>query len=177
MKTCAWTGVLAFGVTGVVSDVQAATVFTGFDVVFSKSAFSAETDVITSSVAITRGDNQGIYNATAESSYDKSTKLAPAGTAWAFGSNNPGETISAANWASLTFEPWAAALGGAGQLLGNITAGPGVLYLADEDVYLDIRFTEWGVVGGGPFVYERSAVPEPAGVLGVLGLGLLMRRR
>ena len=135
---------------------------------FSKEAFADETDpanqdLLTESVALARGGVRGIYNAVSESAYINFTS--PAGTLWAFPHNNPGATLSASNWESLTFDNWEAALGSSG------TGGPpttvdqdAVLHLVTDDIYLDIRFTEWGVAstGGGSFSYVRSALTASA---------------
>ena len=143
-------------------------VFTGYDVSFSKAASADETDpanqdALTSNVALTRSNVRGIYNAVSETFY--ANFASPAGTLWAFPHNNPGATLSASNWESLTFDNWEAALGSSG------TGGPpttvdqdAVLHLVTDDIYLDIRFTEWGVASssGGSFSYERAAIPEPA---------------
>jgi hypothetical protein len=52
--------------------------------------------------------------------------------------------------------------------------------LISDDIYLDIRFTQWGVtaMAGGSFEYMR-AVPEPAtlALLGLGGLAVVRRRR
>ncbi len=149
----------------------APTVYTGFDVSFAKAALADETlpenqDIILPDVVITRGSAQGIYNIALEDIYN--TGSSPAGTAWAFVSNNPSATISATNWENLFFQDWQTALGGSGNLFANILAGNAVLHLVYQDIYLDIRFTEWGVGmnGGGSFAYERSAlVPEPGGLV------------
>lgn len=153
-------------------------VYSGYDVSFSRPAFvdafdPANQDAIVDGVVLTRSTVQGLFNAASETSY--AVRSSPAGTRWAFASNNPGETIAADNWAALTFEDWETSLGSVGNLATNILAGPGVLHLVERDIYLDIRFTKWGVGGGagGTFAYERSAVevvPEP-GSLALAGVG------
>ena len=50
-----------------------------------------------------------------------------------------------------------------------------VMHLVDDDIYIDVRFTEWGgITTGGRFAYRRSAlnaacnaadIAEPFGVL------------
>ena len=152
--------------------VAAPTVYSGFDVSFSKPAggdweLPANQDFIVSDVILTRGDSGGLFNVAQELSFV--LNLSPIGTEWAFLSNNPGQTIAATNWAALTFEPWDIALGGSGNLATNIDDAYGVLHLVDHDIYLDIHFLDdaWGVgsTAGGRFAYERAAivpVPEPA---------------
>jgi hypothetical protein len=148
----------------------APTVFTGYDASFAKAAGADETlpanqDFILPDVVITRGATRGIFNIAQESAFVDNSS--PAGTAWAFESNNPMATLSATNWENLVFENWQTALGGAGGLATNILAGNAVLHLVGHDIYLDIRFTEWaaGAGAGGSFAYERSSlVPEPSGL-------------
>ena len=44
---------------------------------------------------------------------------------------------------------------------------PGVVHLISEDIYFDIRFTDWGreAGGGGAFAYFRSTPPHPLPLL------------
>lgn len=161
-------------------------VFSGYDAAFSKAAFSnpanpANQDMLTSNVKITRGNTKGIFNAAAESSF---VDTSPAGTEWAFPHNNPGKSLSAANWVNLTFDHWEVAFG------DFVAGGPpatvgqdAVLHLVSEDIYLDIRFTGWGMgaAAGGAFSYVRSslnAVPEASGtaLAMVMVLGLALQR-
>jgi hypothetical protein len=164
----------------------APTVYTGYDISFAKVAFEDETlpanqDFILPDVIITRGMTRGIFNIAQESAFVDNSS--PAGTAWAFDNNNPSATLSATNWENLVFEDWQTALGSAGSLATNILAGNAVLHLVDHDIYLDIRFTEWGVGAGtgGSFAYERSSlIPEPSGLLlisSVLLYSASLRRR
>lgn len=160
-------------------------VYSGYAVSFEKVPGAdpynpANQDIITSDVIISRGSTAGIFNAAVEASF--TIGVSPAGTAWAFKNNNPGQTVEATNWPSLTFEDWTTALGGAGNLATNILDGEAVLHLVDRDIYLDIRFTSWGqgFGSGGSFSYERAEVPlvpEPGSlILAALGVvGVLSR--
>jgi hypothetical protein len=50
-------------------------------------------------------------------------------------------------------------------LVLNIDA---VVHLITDDIYIDITFLDWtpGIGGGGGgFVYERSTIPAPSGLL------------
>ncbi|USN99250.1 MAG: hypothetical protein H6810_00815 [Phycisphaeraceae bacterium] len=147
-------------------------VYTGLDVEFSKVAFAdpnlAENqDRITDNVWITRGDTEGIFNLAAEPTFTGhgSSSPSPIGTEWAVG--------SAADWQTLTFGTW-------GSLPGSPPSLPGVdlvMHLVDDDIYIDVRFTDWGGGGsGGAFTYLRSSVPSPCNAadlaepLGILDL-------
>ena len=142
-------------------------IYTGYNVSFAKEAFAdytlpANQDFLLSDVAITRGDTRGIYNAAQEVAFVDNSS--PAGTEWAFANNNPSATLSASNWAALTFEDWQTSLGGAGSLGDAILGGRAILHLLDQDIYLDIEFTDWGVGSGagGSFAYDRAEIAPSA---------------
>ncbi|UCG73910.1 MAG: hypothetical protein JSV45_05925 [Chromatiales bacterium] len=147
-----------------VSPANAQIVWTSPSVEFSKAAFAdpnlAENqDRITPLVWITRGSLQGIYNVAQEPGFVRS--VSPVDTEWAFQdlNGNPAAGISAADFGALVFADWTTALGGQGQLAGNILDRPGVVHLINEDIYIDIIFTDWGVGAGagGSFTYLRAA--------------------
>jgi hypothetical protein len=62
----------------------------------------------------------------------------------------------------LTFAPWIDAYGGQGgaTLPARLTGGDAVLHLITDDIYLDIRFTDWSFQCCGGFAYDR-ALPPP----------------
>lgn len=156
------------GVLSIAHRVQAEPlVFSGFDHAFSKSPGADFTlpenqDAITATIAITRGGSRGLYNIAQEFAY--TNNLSPVGTEWAFFHNNPSETLAATNWAALTFQNWETSLGGGGSLSTAILDGNAVVHLIDDDIYLDIRFTAWGVSpgAGGSFSYERAELAPTA---------------
>jgi PEP-CTERM motif len=161
--------------------VAAPTVWTGPTISFTKVSgadftLQANQDQLTSNVTLTRGNNQGMFNILAEAGYRASS---PAGTLWATLINNPGDTVSATNWAELDFTTWAAAFDNS--VGSNILTHNAVVHLVGDDVYLDLTFTSYqGGSGGGGFTYARSTpVPEPATSL-LLATGVLFaayRRR
>ena len=117
---------------------------------------------------ITRGAIRGIYNARSESDYV--VNFSPADTEWAFGTTS--------DLGSLTFEAWQVAVA------NNPPASTGqdmVVHLITDDIYIDIKFTEWGLgsQSGGSFEYERSTpIPEPTmGALLSASLALVALRR
>ncbi len=163
------TWVLALLASAIIANaVQAAPlVYTGHTVSFSKAAFadhtlSANQDRILSDIIITRAESQGIFNIAQEASFGLG--MSPLGTAWAFPNNNPMATLSASNWSALTFEDWQTANGGAGGGPPATVDQDAVLYLVDQDIYLDIRFTFWstGFGTGGGFAYDRAALTPSA---------------
>jgi hypothetical protein len=168
-----WFGIVC-GVLSATRISDAAIIWDGPPITFTKPGFSDWTlpqnqDLITDLVSITRANTQGLFNIKVEASF---THLAsPEGTEWAYG--------KAADFASLTFEDWE---GWAESNPPSTVGKDAVLHLVDEDIYIDIKFTEWGVGSplGGSFSYIRSTIPEPASLAlvgaGVLCIGLRRRR-
>lgn len=155
---------------------SAATFWTGPPVSFAKASFADPTlpenqDRITSHVFITRGSNQGLFNAALEGAYlpDES----PVNTEWAVG------TI-AAGVEDLAFSDWRTAVNANPPAAVGV---PYVLHILDVDIYIDVTMTSWGIGGtngpGGAFSYVRStpaavvpgAMPAPL-LIGLLGLAL-----
>ncbi|MDZ4657727.1 MAG: PEP-CTERM sorting domain-containing protein [Bythopirellula sp.] len=147
--------------------VAAPLVYTGNAVSFSKAGFAdptlpANQDRILSNIRITRAEIQGIFNIAQEALFASGTS--PLGTAWAFVNNNPAATLSANNWATLTFADWVTANGGMGGGPLATVGQDAVLHLVDQDIYLDIRFTSWssGFGTGGGFGYDRAELTPSA---------------
>ncbi len=131
---------------------QAATVWTGSKLVFSKAdganpAQAANQDRLTPNVWLTRGASQGLYNAARESSFAHS--LSPADTEWASGTTTDYLSLNYADW-----DTWAGSVGKPPATVG-VNA---VLHLKTDDIYLNIKFLSWSQnpSGGGGFSYERS---------------------
>jgi hypothetical protein len=149
------TGVtLALGLWAMAFAAEAATIWSGPKITFSHAAGAnpndpASQDRMTPAVWITRGNTMGIFNARTETFYSGSS---PADTEWAYGTT--------ANLTNLTFRPWVAWNG------SNPPGSVGrdaVVHLISEDIYIDIKFTEWGGTGGR-FAYQRSTPsggPQP----------------
>jgi hypothetical protein len=147
--------------------VAAPTIWGGPTTTFSKPsgadpALPIHQDMLTPSVALTRGLSQGMFNIRAEAAFSTSS---PLGTLWATNINNPGDTIAATNWAALEFTTWTAAYGGS--IANNILNRNAVVHLVDDDIYLDLRFTTFaGGAANGAFAYQRSTpLPEPAAIV------------
>jgi hypothetical protein len=143
--------------------VVAQTVWTGYTLSFSKADFADPTlpenqDRITDDIWITRDSSQGIFNIAQEMFFSHNSS--PLGTEWAFPNNNPGATLSATDWNDFTFEDWETATGGAGGGPPSTVGQNAVLHLIDDNIYLDIRFTDWTPsANGGGFSYLRAEPP------------------
>jgi hypothetical protein len=156
---------------------------------FSKAAsvdplLPANQDRLTSNVQITRGDFQGLLNAAIDCDASSCTyhDSSPGGTEWATPLHNPGATIAATNWAALTFVDWEVAYGDKLFLLSNIISFPAVVHLIADDIYLDLKFDQWGAHSGGGFSYQRSTpVCEPAtmalAIVGSMALAVMAAHR
>lgn len=157
--------------------VGSSVIWDGPRITFEKTSFSDPSqpenqDRITDDIWITRNVTQGLYNAAVETFQGTDS---PAGTAWAVGTT--------AELGTLTFDTWLNTFG-----LGTVINGPPnavgedfVLHLIDDDIYIDLQITAWGIGSGagGSFAYSRTtAVPEPA-TLGLVATALapLARRR
>jgi len=142
------------------------TVWSGltFEFVKPDDAFPFPTDQITETVALTRGQAGGMYNAVFDPGWNGS---GPTGTLWATDINNSGETIAATNFDALTFDTWLDAYGGLFEAGRNVANRDAVVLLfgeildEDDDIYLDLRFTQWTMGGnGGGFAYLRAEPPS-----------------
>jgi len=99
-------------------------------------------DEITSSVSITRGNNGEIYNAISEEKAQKG--FSPIGTRWAIGTVEDISTLSFSSFRNAVVNP-------------RIVVGKNlVLHIIKENVYLSLKFTNWGQGKKGNFSYIRS---------------------
>lgn len=114
----------------------------------------ANWDMISPSVAIFRGDDQGIYNPLVEPGYQG---FSPVGTLWYFNA-----TVQDVIDGELTLENFQEWVFAHGNNPPSTVGDNAVLYLVDEDAFVDIRFTQWTQSGnGGGFRYIRAIVPPP----------------
>ena len=99
-------------------------------------------DQISENVWLTRGIEGGqIYNLKQETEYDKDRS--PAGTQWAVG------TIDQID--NLNFQPFRDAI-----KPKEVVGEDLVLFLAEDGIFLSIKFTKWSEGKTGGFAYERS---------------------
>ena len=123
-------------------------VWTGPPVTFSKAPFADWTlpenqDRITDNVWLTRADLMGIFNIAVDSSY---MGPSPTDTEWATG--------SAEDYESLDFQIW---VDWAESFPPGTVGVDAVVHLITDDIYIDIRFLEWGVgFSGGAVAWERA---------------------
>lgn len=132
---------------------DAATIWTGpltnfVNLAGTDPLIATNQDRITTNVWITRGDMKGIFNAATETEFADFSS--PLGTRWADGTT--------ANYSTLTYTDW-------NTWAKNLHGGPpgtvgvdAVMHLVDDDIYIDVKFTSWGVQAGG-FSYQRSTPP------------------
>lgn len=160
---------------------SASTIWNGPVISFTKapgtdSSLPTNQDRITDNVWITRDSTGGgIYNTKIETAFDKPpivlNSISPAGTEWAFGTTD--------DIGSLSFDTWVRTVG---QSPPSSVGQPMVLHLIDDDIFLDLTFTEWGRFGSGSFSYRRSTavIPEPSSLLLIAALasaGIVVRYR
>ena len=126
-----------------------AVVWDGATVTFEKAANAdpsdaANQDRLTDNVWLTRGNDGGqIYNAKTESNFNKNSS--PAGTQWALGTLD--------NVENLNFSSFRDAVGSPKDVVGKDL----VLFLAEDNIFLSVKFTEWSANKAGSFAYERSS--------------------
>lgn len=115
---------------------------------FDDPSLESSQDRITDLVWLTRGNNGGqLYNAKTETNSSKSTS--PDDTRWAFGTTS--------NLGSLNFSTFRGT-----SKPKNAVGIDMVLHLVTDDIYIDIKITDWtsGSNSGGGFTYIRSTNPN-----------------
>lgn len=129
--------------------LNAQTVWNGPIITFTKAdgvSISSATgqDKITNNVWLTRDVAEGLFNSVSEASYTKRS-TSPAGTEWAYG--------DLANYKTLSYQTWEV---WNGKTPPSSVNKPAVLHIIDENIYIGITFTNWGVNGTGAFSYTRT---------------------
>ncbi|MGE0337085.1 MAG: hypothetical protein AB7Q76_17475 [Gammaproteobacteria bacterium] len=138
-----------------VSLAHAAEFWTGPRITFTRANNSANPllpenqDRITDGIWITRGTTAGLFNAHSETGY---SGFSPAGTEWVFG-RSLADGID-----GVTFKPWVEAAGRNPPATVGVNA---VVHLIADDIYIDVKFTQWNITCCGGFAYERSTPALP----------------
>ncbi len=109
----------------------------------------ANQDRITDKVWITRGNKGEIYNIAVEESLTKNTS--PIGTEWAIGTTE--------NLSTLTFNSFRITLNSE---IKDVVDKDLVLHLIEDDLYFDVKFSQWTSGGGGSFSYTRTLFKTPS---------------
>ena len=123
---------------------RAATLWTGPNTNFTQSAGAQADTVLAGKVVLKRGSRDGLFNTAAGESSPGSSS--PADTEWAFG--------ALTNYATLSYQSLESLRNG--NLAGLIVNQPMVVHLKNENIYLSVKFTQWGQHGAGGFAYTRS---------------------
>lgn len=127
---------------------DAPTVWTGETITFRKAAgtdptVAANQDRITDSVWITRRNEGGqIFNIVVNNRAN--SRNSPEGTRWAFGTTAELDTLDFGRFRQTVEKPQ------------DVVGKPLVLHVVEEDIYIDLIFTEWLNGKRGGFAYERS---------------------
>ena len=173
MQSCARTcslSVILFLAAGAGNRIEASTVWSGFTKSFTKpdgadGTLAENQDALTPNVTIARRSTDGIYNAFSEPNFLAGTS--PEFTEWATSlvAGNEDQSITATNWAALTFTDWVDAYGGQAthELPAALLGNNAVVHLTLDNIYLDLKFTSWGQLGAGGFSYLRAQPPGPTG--------------
>ncbi|MGW8316579.1 MAG: T9SS type A sorting domain-containing protein [Bacteroidales bacterium] len=130
------------------------TLWTGDPITFTKEnnadwTWEGNQDRITDRVWITRGDNQGIFNFWYQDFYQAEFITSPTGTKWAFGRTSDGVENLFFDFFLQTIE-----YNPPGMVDRDM-----VLWIMEDDLYIDIKFTAWtrgDEGGGGGFSYTRA---------------------
>lgn len=118
---------------------------------YAEWSHEASQDRIVPGVWFARKNDQGLFNAAQESGWD--SDVSPKGTLWARGTT--------ADVDALTFDTFYNTLD---QSIGdNIEDLDMVVFLVDQNIYVDINFSSWTSSGnGGGFSYTRGDGTKPA---------------
>lgn len=126
---------------------QAATIWTGPNVTWTKSGATPKDIIVPGKVELTRGSRDVLYNTAAGEGGPGATS--PKDCLFAFGALANATSLSYASMESLRN----------GNLAGRIVNKDMVVHLVNEDIYFSIRFSTWGSFGAGTVSYTRSSAP------------------
>ena len=133
------------------ASAQDFTIWSGPDTTITKANFADFTqadnqDRITANVWLTRGADDGLFNIAKE---DSEGSNSPTGTKWALGTT---EQLGSGELEFTTLKT------AANNKMKDVPGEAFVLYLEEEDVYIDVTFISWtsGKSSGGGFSYKRS---------------------
>jgi hypothetical protein len=155
LKSVSSAVLLALGILTAINS-QAATVWTGPNINYTKSASTPADTIVAGKVVLQRGSSEVLFNTAAGETFGGLSS--PADTEWAFGTIN--------NFASLTYQSMGSLRTTAGgDLSAKLLNQNMVVHLINEDIYFSIKFTTWGRFGSGTVAYTRStagAVTPPS---------------
>ncbi|MDB6038555.1 MAG: hypothetical protein JWM99_2396, partial [Verrucomicrobiales bacterium] len=143
LAICARFSLLAFAMI-VPPTAPAATIWTGPNITWTKSATTPTDTIVEGKVVLTRGGRDVLYNKAAGE--NSAGTVSPKDTMWAFGSIDNATTLSYKTMESLRN----------GNLALRIINQPMVVHLVAEDIYFSIKFITWGKGGAGTVSYTRS---------------------
>ena len=146
-----FTAILLIFLAPLTASAQDFTIWSGPDTTITKANFADFTqadnqDRITANVWLTRGADDGLYNIAKEGSEGSNS---PTGTKWALGTT---EQLGSGDLEFTTLKT------AANNKMKEVPGKAFVLYLEEEDVYIDVTFISWtsGKSSGGGFSYKRS---------------------
>lgn len=126
---------------------HAATLWTGPNITWTKSASTPSDTIITGSTVLTRGTRDVLINTAAGETF--AGALSPKNCGFGFG--------TLANFSTIHYQTMESLRATANFNLANVILNrPMVLHLTNEDIYISITFTTWGRFGSGAVTYVRS---------------------
>ncbi len=158
--------VLAF--VAMASSVRAAPIFwTGQNTNFTQGDPPSDVDVLVpGKVSLTRQLGSWLYNTNLDSGTGNGVvglDPTPSDTMWSFGLLSNATNLNYVTFAEIRQEG-RTIYGHLGEYLTN--GGPMVLWLTNENIYIQVTFTDWPENGGSTFTYIRST-PAPTPVVNI----------
>src|SRR6266481_5571547 len=138
---------------------HAATLWTNANLTYTQPGPGAVDVLVPGKVSLARGGAGALYNPAAGELGPNINGTSPIDTMWAFG--------ELTNFAGLSYVTFGSLRGAAAgfNLSSVLTNKPMVVHLANEDIYLAVKFTYWikGPHTGSGFAYVRST-PTPTAI-------------